>query len=438
MKPRTKLQFEVLSCSKGLIDYEHEILSFAKDKCLENKGFATKKRVVCMNCGERFSTDVVKKKRAECPHCQKKLTIISSRCTTDKQHIFIGFAQIYSEFQVIRYFEIYSHHSENKAPKYYCSEILQQWFSDNGKLTIVSRKHNLNAYCDSWGGDMEIRKEITHYYSYTPNKFDCLADFWFPESVFMHKYSKYGINGNLRSITFKQAVRSIPINPRLETLLKGKQYELLSYYYSKGISNDIWASIKICMRNNYSIKDASIWSDYVDLLMYFQKDTHNAFYVCPKNLKKAHDRLVEKKRKIQTMQQAERKRKQANEWEKQFNKMKAHLLGIRFSDGKITIKTLDSVQEYLEEGDALHHCVFTNEYFLRKDSICLSARIDEKPVETIELSLSKMDIVQCRGLHNAITPYHDAIVSLVKDNINVIKSRYHTSHKVKTVKQINN
>ena len=51
------------------------------------------------------------------------------------------------------------------------------------------------------------------------------------------------------------------------------------------------------------------------------------------------------------------------------------------------MKVLESVQEYLEEGKALHHCVFTNEYYLKEQSLILSARIDGKRIETIEVSL---------------------------------------------------
>ena len=71
MRARTKLQAEVLRCSQYLINYEVKVLSFAKEECLENKGLATKNRVICMICGGRFSTELVSRKRAVCPHCSK-------------------------------------------------------------------------------------------------------------------------------------------------------------------------------------------------------------------------------------------------------------------------------------------------------------------------------------------------------------------------------
>ena len=57
------------------------------------------------------------------------------------------------------------------------------------------------------------------------------------------------------------------------------------------------------------------------------------------------------------------------------------------SDGEICIKVLDSVEAIRQEGEAMHHCVFTNEYYLKADSLILSATIDGKRIETIEVSL---------------------------------------------------
>ena len=38
---------------------------------------------------------------------------------------------------------------------------------------------------------------------------------------------------------------------------------------------------------------------------------------------------------------------------------------------------MDSVEAIRQEGEAMHHCVFTNEYYLKADSLILSAETDE-------------------------------------------------------------
>ena len=42
----------------------------------------------------------------------------------------------------------------------------------------------------------------------------------------------------------------------------------------------------------------------------------------------------------------------------------------------------------------MHHCVFSNQYYLKEDSLILSASIEGKRIETIELSLDTMLIAQ--------------------------------------------
>ena len=106
-----------------------------------------------------------------------------------------------------------------------------------------------------------------------------------------------------------------------------------------------------------------------------------------------------------------------------FKNSKRHSFGLAFTDGIIQIRVLESVQEYIEEGQALHHCVFTNEYHLKEKSLILSASIAGKPIETIERSLETMEILQCRGLMNQNAEYHERIIELVHRNIKEIQSR---------------
>ncbi len=75
MKPKTRLQHKVIANSQQLYKIDNDILSWAKKDILEHKGFATKTRVICMDCGESFSPELVSRKRAVCPHCNTKLKI---------------------------------------------------------------------------------------------------------------------------------------------------------------------------------------------------------------------------------------------------------------------------------------------------------------------------------------------------------------------------
>lgn len=426
MKPRTKLQFEVLEHSQFLFNRERELLPWAIKECLEHIGYATKKRVACMDCGHAFPSNLIKRKRAICPMCYTKLRIEYSLKTTLKQLEYFAIAEIYGEFQVIRNFELSSSSKLGLSTNYNCREILQHWIRTDGKREVIALNHTLSSYVDSWNGTMEVRnKSNLRSYDVYPYKIH-------PDSEFRKEYQLYGINHTLKGITFLEAINNIPNSPYLETLLKAKQYNLLGYFCSRGFRSNYWNSIKICIRNRYIVKDVQLYVDYLDLLYWHKKDLRNAHYVCPKNLKQVHDILVAKKRKHFEKQEAERKRIKSLEDDAKFRKLKQCFFGIAFTDSKneIQVRVLESVQEYMEEGDILKHCVFTNEYYLKADSLILSASVNNTKIETVEVSLKEFKVVQCRGKANSNTEYHDRIIALVNKNMKLIKQRL--SHNIKT------
>lgn len=422
MKPKTKLQHEVIANSQQLYKIDDNMLSWAKKDVLEHKGFVTKTRVICMDCGGAFSPTLVSRKKAVCPHCYAKLKIEQTKKRTDKQHIFVGYADVVDRFQVIRYFEIIGYYKAGEYPRYYTSEIIQQWILPDGKCEYYGQNHTLTRHVDSWNGPMEIRKHYPNYYI-PSNKYEVYPKKYHPDSEFKPEYRKYGIDHNLRGLTFLEAIKLLPKSPMAETLLKAKQYSLLEHLNDRySATYRYWPSIKICLRNKYFIKDAKYYIDYLDLLQHFGKDLHNAHYVCPKNLKKEHDRFLEKKRRQRAKEDAIAKREKLLKDENVFEKLKkAMFAGIVFSDGKIKVRVLENVKEYIEEGDALHHCVAS--YALKEDSLILSARIRGKRIETVEVSLKKMEVVQCRGLQNNNSEYHYRIISLVNKNMHLIKER---------------
>mgnify|MGYP002914621775 FL=1 len=73
------------------------------------------------------------------------------------------------------------------------------------------------------------------------------------------------------------------------------------------------------------------------------------------------------------------------------------------------------------EGRLMHHCV--GGYHNRKNSLILSARIDGRRIETVEVSLKTFEVVQCRGVCNENTEYHDRIIALVNSNMSLIRQR---------------
>ena len=139
---------------------------------------------------------------------------------------------------------------------------------------------------------------------------------------------------------------------------------------------------------------------------------------------------MNKKRSIEAKLRRDRERMAAIRREKErreniikFYKRMEKFFGLEITDGSITIRPLESITQFYQEGKAMHHCVYTNEYYKHNDCLILSARIGEKRIETIEMSLKTFEIIQSRGVCNKNTEYHERIMNLVRKNLNLIRQR---------------
>lgn len=211
-------------------------------------------------------------------------------------------------------------------------------------------------------------------------------------------------------------------NSRIETLLKTGQTKLLKYFIEHPHDNieDYWQSIRICLRNRYKVHDATIWRDYIDALKYLGKDIRNMKYVCPQNLYHEHDKACKK------VIEKELEKEIRENTPKFLSKEQCYLLSKEdFSDflfrRSYTCQGYRKCQRDDFGRKAMHHCV--GNYYTREDSLILSATINGKRIETVEVSLSQMKVLQCRGVCNSNTEYHDRIISLVESNAELIRKR---------------
>ena len=220
--------------------------------------------------------------------------------------------------------------------------------------------------------------------------------------------------------------------------MKSGNIEHLRDFFSKPQALDrCWNSYKIAMRNKYAITDISLWCDLICLLEKLGKDLRNPHFICPPDLKAAHDRYMEK-RQVQVerererqriaweAERLERERQRLEEMAKKkegYIRKKAAFLNLVLTDGLIIIKVLQDIDEFYEEGKAMHHCVYTNAYYNNENSLILSARIDGERIETVEVDLRTLKVVQSRGVCNSNTEYHDRIIKLVEDNAEQIRQR---------------
>lgn len=425
MKPKNKFQQHVVELSKQLPKITEPQQRWAFKHCFEHIGKRNAKgEIICLECGHKWKEDgsplAGSLLGCKCPNCSTQLSINTTKQRVFKEIEYFGIITTCGDFQVIRYFHISAYRKAGAQARYSCSEVVQRWLSPKGKEATVARLRGMSImYYDIWNfcSDLEIRPHHRAH-DIDPIRF-------YPRECVISEIKRNGFKGDYHSIAPFDLFRSLLANNKAETLLKVGQVNLLQYFirYSTKSIDNYWNSIRIAIRNNYTVDDGSIWCDYIDLLRFFGKDTTNAKYVCPDNIYNEHDKLMERKTaQLERERVAEKKRK-ALEDEQKFKELKGKFFGISFTDGKILVKVLESVLEYMEEGTHMKHCVASSNYYLKTNSLVLSATINGKRIETIEISLDTLKVVQSRGVCNSNTEYHDRIIKLVNKNVKQIRSR---------------
>ena len=419
MKPRNKFERAVLAQSKHLRPITKAQRQWAFRECIDHYAYRLPKgKTTCMDCGHSWQM-IEPTEHCTCPQCGAGLEVITTRARKLKQRQYFTVLTTSGGYEVLRMCLLISGMEKGYQASSSVMEIGQYWWDERGRQSIVAVQRTMGHYIDSFAYylPMAIRRDNEAY------RFVARCPLC-PKVKLSDTLKRNGFEGKCYDIAPTSLIPALLTDSRAETLLKAGRTEHLRYFLSRARTIDeYWPAYKITLRRGYDITDIALWCDYVDMLKKLGKDTHNAHYVCPEDLQQAHDEVHRKLRARQEREQEEHKRQKAQEDEARFQKLKAPFFGITFTDGTIQIRVLESVQEYIEEGQALHHCVFTNEYHLKEKSLILSASIDGKPIETIELSLETMEILQCRGLMNQNTEYHERIIELVHQNMKQIQSR---------------
>ena len=418
MKPRNKFEQAVLAQSKYLCPITKAQMQWAFRECIDHYAYRLPKgNTTCMDCGHSWQM-IEPTEHCPCPQCGADLEVITTRARKLKQRQYFTVLTTSGGYQVLRMCLLIVGMEKGYQASSSVMEIGQYWWDERGKQSIVAVQRTMGHYIDSFAyySPMAIRRDNEAY------RFIARCPLY-PKVKLSDTLKRNGFEGKCYDIAPTSLIPALLTDSRAETLLKAGRTEHLAYFLSRPRNWDAyWPAYKITLRRSYDITDIALWCDYVDMLRRLGKDAHNAHFVCPEDLLQAHD-TAQRKLQAQREKEAEAQRRQkAIENEERFQALKAPFFGIAFTDGTIQVRVLESVQEYIEEGQALHHCVFTNEYHLKEKSLILSASIDDKPIETIEVSLETMEVLQCRGLMNQNTEYHERIIELVHQNMKQIQS----------------
>lgn len=325
-------------------------------------------------------------------------------------------------WQLCRFFQIIK-----QRQLYELIEPVRLWFNENGHMELEAMsRFCMGGSMDSWIMDSELTlKNIPAIYKDYTQMLPISAS---KITSALPILKRNGLKGSFHNMQPRDVIDGLLQNNMFETLWKCRQYSLLhalAFNWNRDYNNTgKMSAVKIVLHHRYKVTDGRMWLDMINLLERVHKDIRNPKYVCPANLQKAHDEALELYHKHEDKQRKIEERKKLLEDKKAAKKyeiVRKRFMSMALSDGKVVIKVLPTVKSVMQEGEAMHHCVFANEYYKKLDSLLLTAKVDGMRAETIEVDLKRYQLVQSRGVCNQNSKYHDEIVKIITENMNVIR-----------------
>jgi len=444
MKPKTKLDFRVteLKLSLPLLNLKQK--EWAIDTMFQAYAAQSRKTVYCLDCGTTWKTETQSWHNqitgANCPDCGKELKMVNHNgdFKIREQFSLITYKE---DFQVQRIYEVTKYMKKKTKPEYYFHEVIQHWIRTDGKKKTLNNNYG-NSYYGSafnYSSGLEVRsgeKQIGYggYNGYA-NVDNMNPAFTYPKKRYHPILKRNGVR-EVHDVIPYVLYHFLFKDNFAETLIKLKQDKFLSFYVNKALRGDdsdyLKDAIQTCLKNKYRPVLFSDWYDLVKVQQYFGRDLKNAKYVCPDNLRAEHDRLMERKRNVERKRAALELIKAMEKNEIEYTIEKRKFFGLHFVSGDIEIKVLESVADFKKEASAHRHCIFTNEYYKNKNSLCFSATYKGIQNESIEVDLRTMKVAQARGIKNRGTAQNKEILALMDANLYQIKKAL--KPKNKTVK----
>ena len=427
MRPRNKFDVLIISLNKKVKPVNQKAIDWTLKKILRHPAFRSKKgMVVCGCCGKPFQF-YPKGKQLNCPHCHSMIEFLDGLKRTYKSATYFSTMEIIKGIQVMRTFHIKVSYRKGETLESLVREVCRNWINSNGHTTLTGLRRTMGYYLDSfnWGSKIELRE--------TSNVFHHITDtFVYPRYRLIPELKRNGLkNLNMGLHPFDLMKKTLK-DSRIETLLKSGNTKVLTHFFEHPNHLDLcWNSYKIALRHGYEINDIQLWCDLIQLLDKCGKDIRSTKYICPFDLQAEHNRWHRRVLRLNEIENRQRNLKWERERlerekekmervltrESEYVKNKGCYFDIVIKDKDLEISVLDSIRAFLEEGTAMHHCVFSNSYYDKPDSIILSAHYsDGTRIETVEYSLTHHKVIQCRGAYNQNTSLHDRIIDLLNSN----------------------
>lgn len=390
--------------------------------CFDHVALESRNRMVCSDCGHTWKVqDGQSMEEVKCPHCHHKCTVEHHKTQAQGIEYFV-ISKAIQGYQVLRFFQVRRFVKPNDI-SYSHNDCGTIFIDEKGKLTEFTLKRApMSCYLDSWsfGSQIEYRQcEVLNQLGAT----GLITYSMIPV------LKRNGYDGKLWRYRTSELIKLLLTNPQAEswwkTGYKGLVSEALSY--SK-FSETEQRLIKLAIRHKRHFDTRDEWIDFKDFikdLKYLGKDIFNPSVIFPANFQEAHQLWHERaERKREKEREEAERRRRVQEYDRMFNlaktdKKKAEWLNhyvlvfgtADWNKEGFRLKPLVTPDDFQAEADYMHHCI--RSYYGKENTLLMSISINDERQETAEINLVSGNVVQCRGIYNQPSQYHDKIVKLL-------------------------
>jgi len=334
---------------------------------------------------------------------------------------YVAVFEAHKGYQFIRWFNIYMEGKVGQRANIFAEETMQYIIAPDNNIYFKRENVATMSYNKYfiYNTELKYRKVEVQLYEFGTTAII--------KKSFVDRFKKVHITKYICGFIIEYLNKILSGDSRYETLVESHlgHFALRSLnHYGNCNINKMWIPIKIALRNNYKFRNyaqMNMWLDEMTLVEELGLDIHNAKYVCPKNLRKAHvlhsNQLDNREKKLAKERDLERAVANNEKYIKAHKKYLNNTLETK----DFIIRPLQSTIEFYEEAQYMHHCLFSAGYYKKDNSLILTVRDkNNKRIETCEVHIHEREINQCYGKFDKYTDYHNRILKTINSNLNVL------------------
>ena len=286
---------------------------------------------------------------------------------------------------------------------------MQQWIAPNGTSTVVALRRVWDLCITTFGYGIALWG-----YAQTPTHTTMWAHkrWCIPCYKVLPQVIRNGFDGKFYDINPIRLIAVLLSNPMAETMMKAGDVDIMKYFLTNPRTCDIcWNSYKIAKRHGYTLNNISMWCDYIRMLNdlgggYSQSQKHLS--PRPQRRARCDNTTHQCQTKGSRRKNATKRNRKAWTWatevtqrkgnEDTFIALKSKFFGLSNNRQRVDNKGAWKHRRItMKKGNSRTSAWFGAGYYRKENTLILSAKIDGQIVETVEIDLRTLKVVQCHG-----------------------------------------